>query len=247
MEWNADLYRDAHAFIWNYGQSLLSVLEPRAGERILDVGCGTGELTAEIAAAGAGVVGIDSSPSMIDAALTKFPQLNFRVDDAAALSVEGPFDAVFSNAALHWVLRAEEAAASMARVLRHGGRLVVEFGGRGNIAHLEHAYAAALAEVAGVGFRSPWYFPALGAYASLLEATGFEVIGATLYDRPTRLEGRDGLANWYRMFLGNWLAPLEAAVQARVLERAERLCEEQFRGDHWVADYRRLRVVAVRR
>jgi trans-aconitate 2-methyltransferase len=247
MEWNADLYRDAHAFIWNYGQSLLSVLEPRAGERILDVGCGTGELTAEIAAAGATVVGIDSSPSMIDAALAKFPQLDFRVDDAASLSVDGPFDAVFSNAALHWVLRAEDAAASMARVIRQGGRLVAEFGGHGNVATLQHTYAKALAESAGVEFRSAWYFPALGAYASLLEANGFEVTGATLYDRPTRLEGREGLANWYRMFLGNWLAPMDTDAQARVLERAERLCEGQFRGDHWVADYRRLRVVAVRR
>jgi len=246
MEWNADLYRDAHAFVFNHGESLLSVLAPQSGERILDVGCGTGELAAKIAEAGAIVTGIDASASMIEAAAAAFPSARFRVMDAAALTFEAEFDAVFSNAALHWVKRAAEGAAGMARALKPGGRLVLEMGGYGNVAALEHAFATALREVAGVEFESPWFFPSVGAYAALLEDAGLEVRGATLYDRPTRLEGDEGVRNWYRMFLRNWLDAMGDEGAARVLERAEALCSGLRREGYWEADYRRLRVVAVR-
>lgn len=246
MEWNAGLYRDAHAFVFNHGESLLSVLAPQPGEPILDVGCGTGELTAKIAEAGAIATGVDASASMIDAAKGKFPSAAFQVMDAAAMTFEAEFDAVFSNAALHWVKRAAEAADGMARALKPGGRLVLEMGGFGNVATIERAFAAALHEVAGVIFESPWFFPSIGTYASLLEGAGFEVRAASLYDRPTRLEGRHGLTNWYRMFLANWLDGIGPASADRALARAESLCASLTRGDDWEADYRRLRIVAVK-
>lgn len=246
MEWNAGLYRDAHAFVFNHGESLLSVLAPQPGERILDVGCGTGELTAKIAEAGAIVTGIDASASMIDAAKVKFPSAAFRVMDAAAMTLDAEFDAVFSNAALHWVKRAGEAADGMARALKPGGRLVLEMGGFGNVGRLERAFATALRSVAGVEFESPWFFPSIGTYASVLEGAGFEVRAASLYDRPTRLDGDAGLRNWYRMFLANWLDPLGEDAVERVLTLAGTLCSGQRREDHWEADYRRLRVVAIR-
>lgn len=247
MEWSAGLYRDAHAFVFNHGESLLSALAPQPGERILDVGCGTGELTAKIAEAGAIVTGVDASASMIDAAKGKFPSAAFRVMDAAAMTFEAEFDAVFSNAALHWVKRAAKAADGMARALKPGGRLVLEMGGFGNVGRLERAFATALREVAGVEFESPWFFPSIGTYASVLEGAGFEVRAASLYDRPTRLEGTQGLRNWYRMFLANWLDPLGEDAVERVLTLAGTLCSGQRREDHWEADYRRLRLVAKMR
>lgn len=246
MEWNAGLYRGAHAFVFNHGESLLSVLAPQPGERILDVGCGTGELTAKIVEAGAIVTGVDASASMIAAATDAFPAATFRVMDAAAMTFETEFDAVFSNAALHWVKRAAEAADGMARALEPGGRLVLEMGGFGNVATLERAFDTALREVAGTDFESPWFFPSIGTYASLLEGAGFEVRAASLYDRPTRLEGTQGLRNWYRMFLANWLDRIGPAAADRVLARAESLCAGLGRGDDWEADYRRLRIVAVK-
>ncbi|MBI1397191.1 MAG: methyltransferase domain-containing protein [Betaproteobacteria bacterium] len=247
MEWNAELYRDAHSFVWNHGQSLLSVLDPQSGEDILDVGCGTGELTREIADHGATVTGVDKSAAMIAAAKDRFPGVVFRVEDATALPFEGEFDAVFSNAALHWVREPEAAARSIARALRPGGRFVAECGGFGNVAALERAFSVALRENAGSSFRSPWYFPKLGEYASLLERVGFEVSAASLFDRPTLLAGHNGLRDWYRMFLSDWFDVLDVDTIERVIRTAEKLCEDRYRDGSWTADYRRLRVVARRR
>lgn len=246
MKWNANLYRDSHSFVWNYGQSLVGVLDPQPGQRVLDLGCGTGELTEEIARKGAHVTGVDYAASMIDAARSRFGQLDFRVEDAAALPFEAEFDAVFSNAALHWVKDAPAAAAGIARALRPGGRFVAEFGARGNVATLEKAFSVALLQTAGAAFRSPWYFPSIGEYASLLEASGFEVNAATVFDRPTELAGRGGLRDWYRMFLGDWLVPLDVDATERVLAVAERLCADRYADGSWMADYRRLRITATR-
>src|SRR5438105_939537 len=119
--WNPSLYESSHSFVWEYGRDLLGLLDPKPGERILDIGCGTGRLTTEIAAAGAQAVGIDSSAAMIEQASANFAGLRFEVQDVCALSFREEFDAVFSNAALHWVLRAEDAVRAMAAALKPGG------------------------------------------------------------------------------------------------------------------------------
>lgn len=244
MQWNADLYQSSHSFVAAYGQSVVALLAPQPGEVILDVGCGTGELTHDISTAGASVVGIDASPSMIDAAHGRYPHLDFRVEDAAALPFESHFDAVFSNAALHWVRDAGAAATGMARALKPGGRLVVEFGGHGNIARLEGAFGQALAEIAGTTYRSPWYFPTIGAYAALLEAAGLEVRAAWLIDRPTPLAGAEGLRQWYTMFRPDDVAALVPDVRERVFTAVEAALSDMRRDGVWVADYRRLRILA---
>lgn len=244
MDWNADLYQSRHGFIAAYGQSVVALLAPQPGEAILDVGCGTGELALEISQAGATVVGVDASAAMIDAARRNFPALDFRVADAAALPFESRFDAVFSNAALHWVLDADSAARGMARALKPGGRLVAEFGGHGNVARLEGAFRRALAEIAGVTYRSPWFFPSIGRYAAMLEGAGFEVRAAWLIDRPTPLSGPEGLRNWYAMFRPDEIAALAPDVRERVLSAIETELADLRREDGWIADYRRLRVVA---
>lgn len=245
--WNAGLYQQSYGFVWQYGRDVVSLLEPRAGERILDVGCGTGQLTAEIARAGAEVVGIDRSPAMIAEAQSNFPELQFAVHDVCALPFDEEFDAVFSNAALHWVQRAEEAAGSMAGALKRGGRLVAELGARGNIAQIQRAADRAW-ETLGAGPvpAHPWYYPSLAGYASLLERQGLEVVFATVFDRPTPLEGGSaGLARWYEMFGAHWLAALDEGRRAEFVRLACEFAAPFLMADgQWRADYRRLRIAA---
>src|SRR5579883_3521506 len=142
--WNASLYQARHSFVFEFGKDVLGLLDPQPGERILDVGCGTGQLTAEIARAGAEPFGIDSSAGMIAEARGNFPEIRFEVQDVCEMPFENQFDAVFSNAVLHWVKRAEDAAAAIARALKPGGRFVAEFGGHGNIRRLLDASDRAL-------------------------------------------------------------------------------------------------------
>jgi trans-aconitate methyltransferase len=243
--WDAGRYQDHHSFVWRYGANLLELLDPRPGERILDVGCGTGQLTADIARSGAHATGLDQSPEMLAEARKNFPALTFIEADAASFQFDEPFDAVFSNAALHWVKDAEGAARSIARVLRPGGRFVAEFGGRGNIASV----MAALRHVLGAsaGDLSPWYYPSIGEYAALLERNGLEVRNASLFDRPTPLEGENGLAEWLRMFGQSYLRPLSGERASAVINQlVSELRPALYRDGVWTIDYRRLRVVAMR-
>ena len=244
--WNPDLYSKQHAFVWEAAGDLLGLLNPQPGERILDVGCGTGQLTARIAEAGAQVTGVDSSASMLEPARRDFPQISWLLADARKLHFPDPFDAVFSNAALHWIPEARQVAESVAGALRGGGRFVAEFGGHGNVETIVQAAIVAGARQ-GVNLQKPWYFPHLGEYANLLESVGLEVTFALLFDRPTRLEDpQHGLRNWMRMFGGPFLVQVpdperfldELVTEARpVLER----------DGVWWADYRRLRITAIKR
>ena len=232
--WDAARYQSRHSYVYAYGEGLIRLLEPRAGEKILDLGCGSGQLTAKIAESGAEVAGLDRSEEMIAEARRTFPSQRFEIGDAANFTVEAHYDAVFSNAALHWVKDADGAAASVARALRPGGRLVLEMGGKGNT----QAVLDAIREVAGP-VETPWYFPSVGEYAPVLERHGFEIAFATLFDRPTRVEGEDGLEEWLAMFAGSMLKSAEARHEV-----AERLRSKMFRDGGWVVDYRRLRVIA---
>jgi trans-aconitate methyltransferase len=232
--WDATRYQTRHSYVYAYGEDLIGLLDPLAGEKILDLGCGSGQLTAKIAESGADVTGLDRSAEMIAEARRNFPSLKFEIGDAANFTVDIPFDAVFSNAALHWVKDADGAAASVARALRPGGRFVLEMGGKRN----NRAVLDAVREVAGP-VETPWYFPSVGEYTSLLERHGFEIAFATLFDRPTRVEGEDGLEDWLAMFAGSMLKSAEARRKV-----AGRLRPTMFRDGAWLVDYRRLRVIA---
>ena len=245
--WDADRYDGDHAFVYEYGADVLEWLAPAAGERILDLGCGTGHLTAEIAAAGAEVVGLDNSIEMLETARAEHPGLQFVHADAHRFAFAEPFDAVFSNAALHWVDDPDAVFASVADVLRTGGRFVGEFGGNGNVSAIVEAVAAELEE-RGHEVPDPWYFPTVGGFAASLEGHGFEVRRVELFDRPTELEGgADGLRSWLAMFGDSLLAPVVDEEREAVLEGVEaRLRPAHFSDGTWVADYRRLRFAAVR-
>ncbi len=242
--WDPKRYQGGHSYVWQFGESLLKLLEPRAGERILDVGCGTGQLTAEIARSGAEVVGLDSSAEMLDQARHNYPALTFVRGDATTFRFHQPFDAVFSNAALHWVKDQAAAARSIAAALRPGGRLVAEFGGKGNIVSV----MSALSEVLGpeAESRCPWRFSSTAEFSAILEEAGLEVHQASLFYRPTPVESESGMEDWLRMFCGSYFSDVSTEGAAEKISAvAARLRAASYREGVWTIDYRRLRVVAV--
>jgi len=245
--WDPRLYEQRHSFVWQLGAELLDWIEPRAGERILDLGCGTGQLTARIAESGAEVVGLDNSQEMVALARAALPNLQIILADAARFRLDQPFDAVFSNAVLHWVKEASAAACSIAAALRPGGRFVAEFGGKGNCRMLLEGLRVVAARH-GYRVESPWYFPSIADYTKVLEEAGLDAADARLFDRDTQLEGIDGLRNWLRMFGQPLLAHVPAEARERFLAELEtELRPRLFRGGQWFMDYRRLRVKAFRR
>jgi SAM-dependent methyltransferase len=246
--WNPTLYDQKHSFVYGFGQDLVALLDPRPGERILDLGCGTGHLSQAIAASGAQVVGIDNSPEMITAARAAYPDIEFHAMDARVFTFSEPFDAVFSNAVLHWISEAERVAQRIAAALKPGGRFVAEFGGKGNIAAIMDSLQQATREVLGTPIDLGWYYPSIGEYASLLERQRLETRSALLFDRPTRLEdGDQGLRNWIQMFRGRAMQDFPDDVTERIFTIAEDGARDKlFYDGNWHADYRRLRIVAVK-
>ncbi|MEA5504123.1 methyltransferase domain-containing protein [Halotia wernerae UHCC 0503] len=248
-DWDTDLYENKHAFVWEYGQNLLKLLNPKPGESILDLGCGTGQLTAKIAQTGCKITGIDHASSMIEKARQNYPDLSFNVADARNFRVNQPVDAVFSNAVLHWIKEADQAIASISQALKPGGRFVAEFGGRGNIQAITQALDSALEAIAiSAPALNPWYFPSIGEYATLLEQQSFDVTYATLYARPTLLaEGEAGMANWIKMFADAFLVGLTVDQQIQIIRTVEEhLKPILYQQGNWTADYRRICIVAVK-
>jgi trans-aconitate methyltransferase len=245
--WDSSLYDDRHSFVWRAGASLVDMLQPQAGERILDLGCGTGHLTAKIAECGSAVTGMDSSTSMIAQARQNFPSLKFVLADARDFHFDEPFDAVFSNAALHWIHDAESAIRCIAAALRQGGRFVLEMGGKGNINRIRTAIEETLT-AAGYPAKCPWYYPGVAEYSTLLEKHGFEIRMAQTFDRWTKLEHPErGLREWIEMFAGSYFEPVPANDKEILLRQIEdRTSPELNREGHWWADYRRLRVEAIK-
>ena len=188
QEWSASRYADNARFVSDLGEAVLDLLNPKPGERILDLGCGDGALTEKIAAVGAEVVGVDGSPDMVSAA--KRRGIDARVADAYGLNFRSEFDAVFSNAALHWMNRDPDAVIQgIHRALKPCGRFAAEMGGHGNVAAITVALCATL-EVYGVqdpDLLIPWYFPTPHEYRERLQRTGFVVEYIALIPRPTPL------------------------------------------------------------
>lgn len=246
--WAAPKYDRDAGYVSRLGEDVVGLLDPRPGEQVLDLGCGTGDLAAEISSRGAEVTGVDASPEMVSRAAEKYPRLRFEVADARDLNLPPEsFDAVFSNAALHWVKEARQAVREIHRVLRFGGRFVAELGGRGNVRTVERALEETLAE-RGIraADRNPWYFPSLAEYAGLLEESGFEVGYAAHFDRPTPL-GETGIEGWLEVFAGSFLEDLSEAERGEIVGRVAGKVRPALSGDDGpFADYRRLRVAAAK-
>jgi trans-aconitate methyltransferase len=246
--WNPELYEARHSFVWQLGEGVIELLDPKPGEKILDLGCGTGQLTQKIAERGAEVIGLDASPEMVGQARQNYPRLRFVLEDAASMRFEDKFDAVFSNAALHWMLDATGVAGAVTRALRPGGRFVAELGGKGNIAQIEHAIATVAARYHGdAPPKKRTFYPSVGEYAGVLENCGLEMRIAQLFDRPTPLGGAQGMENWIRQFKWYYFEALPGKQADEALnETVDLLRPALFRDGQWFADYRRLRIVAVK-
>jgi len=241
QNWDAAQYARQGRFVADLAGGVFDLLAPRAGERILDLGCGDGVLTAKIAATGATVVGVDNSPSMVEAA--RALELDARVANGESLSFTAEFDAVFSNAALHWVRDQQAMLAGVHRALKPSGRFVAEMGGHGNIAAIRVALAAVLRQLGLDAYSlENNFFPTAEHYRARLESAGFSVEEIGLIPRPTRLPDT-GMRGWLETFRRGLLDQLpeehrECAIEETVALLRPALYSEE---NGWIADYVRLR------
>jgi len=245
QDWDAARYARHARFVSDLGEPLVELLAPRAGERVLDLGCGDGALTAKLAGCGCRVVGVDGSESQVAAARER--GLDACVMDAHALAFEAEFDAVFSNAALHWMKRPEAVIDGVWRALRPGGRFVAEMGGDGNVAAVRAALQGAVARRGlDPAALDPWYFPAPAEYAALLERRGFVIEALDRIPRPTAIGG--DIDGWLLTFGRSFAAAIpehERDAFRREVEETARPRLADANGD-WTIDYVRLRFAAVK-
>jgi SAM-dependent methyltransferase len=243
QRWDPERYARTARFVSDLGAPVLDLLAPQAGERILDLGCGDGVLTAELVARGCVVVGVDASAAQVEAARDR--GLDARVMSGERLAFDAEFDAVFSNAALHWMHAADAVIAGVRRALRPGGRFVGELGGHGCVAQIVAALRAALvAEGVDPEPIRQWYFPTDEEYRKRLEAGGFNVRSIALFPRPTPLPG--DIADWLETFAQAFLAA--APDRAALLDAVRTALAPALRAadGRWTADYVRLRFAAER-
>lgn len=241
--WSPESYAQQVRFVSDLGLPVVDLLAPQKGERILDLGCGDGVLSAKIAGFGCRVVGVDSSPEMVGSAQAR--GVDARVAEGEALLFAQEFDAVFTNAALHWMTNPVGVIASVWRALKPGGRFVGEFGGQGNIETIVAALESALVR-RGLAAPHPWYFPRADEYRGLLEAQGFTVRTLSLFERPTPLP--NGMTAWLEIFSQPFLAAIPEPERSGFLSEVSeslrpRLCDA---AGAWTADYVRLRFSAVK-
>lgn len=247
--WKPGLYDEKISFVSKYGKGIVDMLAPVPNEKILDIGCGTGDLTKKIAEAGAIPTGIDASPEMITSAKQKYPNLTFIKADASSFRSDQTFDAVFSNAALHWMKDAEKVIETVASSLKPGGRFTAEFGGKDNIHKVLEGMDVVLNEKHGISVseNTPWYFPSIGEYTQLLEKHHFRVLFAEHFDRPTKLDdGIDGLDHWLDSFADDFfpaLSKMERKAAYAVIKKYLRA--DLYIDNRWQLDYKRLRIIAL--
>jgi trans-aconitate methyltransferase len=241
--WSADSYDKNARFVSDLGAEILAWLAPKPGERILDLGCGDGALTGKLIEAGARVVGVDTSRSLLASAEAR--GIDARFMDGEKLAFDREFDAVFSNAALHWMIRAADVVVGVARALTPGGRFVAEFGGHGNIAAIVTALRA-VAKTRGLdpALSAGWFYPTPEEYRALLEGHGFAVERIVLAPRPTPLP--TGMRGWLTTFRRPYFEAMPATEREVVLSELEALLAPALRDQagNWTADYVRLRVRA---
>jgi trans-aconitate methyltransferase len=244
QRWNPEIYARNARYVSDLGVEVVELLAPRAGERILDLGCGDGVLTERLIAAGCSVVGIDSSDEQIAAARSR--GIDARVERAQSLPFHEEFDAVFSNAALHWMKDAAAVARSVFRSLKPGGRFVGELGGAGNVAIIRGALFDAIHR-RGIDPvpLNPWFFPTDDEYREILDRAGFAVRTMTLFERPTPLP--TGMEGWLEMFAQPFLGVFDRRDRQEVISEVCAAVRPFLHGAQgWYADYVRLRFAAER-
>ncbi|MEB2286215.1 MAG: methyltransferase domain-containing protein [Myxococcales bacterium] len=245
QSWSPERYEKHARFVSDLGMPIVELLAPRPGERILDLGCGDGALTAKLAACGCDVLGVDASPEQVAGARAR--GLAAEVASGEDLPFASEFDAVFSNAALHWMRRPGAVIAGVRRALRPGGRFVAEMGGHGCVATIKSALGRALAARGyDAAVHDPWFFPTADDYARRLVAHGFRVESIVLFPRPTLLPG--DVVGWLETFAESFVAPLAVAERPAFLAEVRDALRPVLADNdgRWTADYVRLRFVASR-
>jgi trans-aconitate methyltransferase len=243
--WDPATYAQNARFVSDLGAPVVELLAPRPGERILDLGCGDGALTRRLVDLGCEVVAVDSSAPQVEAA--RKLGLDAHVMSAESLPFRDEFDAVFSNAVLHWIKRPDPMMAAVYSSLKTGGRFVAECGGPGCVNKIRTALVQALDRRGFDGeARVPWYVPTPGDYATRLERAGFRVDSMALIPRPTPLPG--DIIGWLETFAQSFLSELSGTARTEYLEEVRVVLEPQLRDSSgtWVADYVRLRFAATR-
>ncbi|MBS4195959.1 class I SAM-dependent methyltransferase [Lederbergia citri] len=247
--WNANLYDNKHAFVSTFGNNLIELLDPKKGEKILDLGCGTGDLAKNLYDCGVDVIAVDKSENMVRQAQNKYPNIHFAVQDATDLNYRNEYDAVFSNATLHWVKPPKQALQCSYQSLIQGGRFIAEFGGKGNVQLITDEI---INQFKLLGFENnikkfPWYFPSIGEYSALMEETGFRVTFAQHFNRPTPLDGDQGLRNWIEMFANDMFEGIPRDKKDLIITIVENnLRDILYHNGTWIADYKRIRVMGIK-
>ena len=244
--WSPDAYAKNARFVAELGEPLLALLRPCVGEAVLDLGCGDGALTEKILASGARVIGVDSSTAQVEAA--KRRNIEVAVMDGHQPCFKPFFDAVFTNAALHWMKQPEKVARGVYHCLKREGRFVGEFGGYGNVETVRQALHASLRCR---GFDplavDPWYYPSVAQYTAVLNSSGFDVQSMELIPRPTRLPG--DVLEWLDLFAQPFINALDRNERQNFIDEVRRqiaptLCDS---AGAWTMDYVRLRFLAAKR
>lgn len=243
-QWNPQKYNKHTAFVSQLAMPVVDLLDPKEGEYILDAGCGEGTLAVEIARYGAKIIGIDTSAKMI--AQSKEKGIEAYEASVTDLAYEDTFDAVFSNATLHWVKERELAIEQIAKSLKTQGRFVAEFGGMGNMQHMVNAMQKVFTKHPEFGvFDNPWYFPSPEEYKALLVSYGFEVVYIELIPRPTPM---DDIVHWLDIFANGITQALSDTQKEIFRQECRSLVKEHIytKDEGWVLDYVRLRVKALK-
>lgn len=245
-DWDPQRYAEHARFVSDYGRSLVDLLQPQPGERILDLGCGDGVLTATLKDLGCRVIGVDASPRQVDA--TRRKGVTAVVCNGEDLPFARQFDAVFSNAALHWMRRPDAVLSGVNRALKAGGRFVGEFGAAGNVATITAAIRQSL-KSRGHEFDqlNPWYFPEPDEYRLKLQSAGFDITAIEKFPRPTALPG--DVIGWLETFAHSFTTGLTPAERTDFFSEVRdqlrpALCDS---AGQWSADYVRLRFIARKR
>lgn len=245
MQWNSLLYDKNHHFVSQYGCELLKYIPQNTQQTILDLGCGTGDLTYELSKLCQKVVGIDSSLEMIKRAKEKFPNIDFRVCEGLSMSFREEFDIVFSNAVFHWINNHNLLLKNIAKALKSKGILICEFGALGNIETIENAFKLAINQE-GFAYKMKFNFADSNSFSKLLTQNHFEILKLSKFDRPTPLKDNEkGLRIWLKQFFHSQLDEIPTQIQEKIFDEVERLTKDKlYQGGVWTLDYKRLRVLA---
>lgn len=242
INWNAEKYDESFKFVHKYGEDVMELLQSPKGSKVIDLGCGNGNLTIKLKEKGYNVTGIDDSLEMLSLAREKYNNIEFKKGNALTFNIN-PVDAIFSNAVLHWIDKEKHQTLlnNIASNIKLGGEFVCEFGGFG-CAEKVHSELRRIFGEKGLNYKFNFYFPTIGEYAPLLERAGLRVKYAVLFDRPTLQKGDKGLEDWIRMFnMAAFNGVSEEMTQEIINEAEESLKPILCKDGKWYIDYVRIR------